>query len=141
MITYTLSRYLLYPVFDQVFEKANMLTLYYFTTIRSGYSYRDAINRSFISGDKYRLWSDGSLGFTSHPLPLISIIRSLCIYWKKSVNLAFFFFSRKKCPSKEEPWISGYLLRGVQLRKLCFDKSVVDISTNRMKRVVSLIFV
>ena len=95
MITYTLSRYLLYPVFDQVFEKANMLTLYYFTTIRSGYSYRDAINRSFISGDKYRLWSDGSLAFTSHPLPLISIIRSLCIYWKNQLIWLSFFSAEK----------------------------------------------
>lgn len=127
-----------YPVFDQVFENANMLTLYYFTTIKSGYRYRDAINRSFISGDKYRLWSDAfprSPCSISPHTSIQSVYRMVLLIWVS------FFRSKKKCPSKDEPWISGYLFREVQLRKLCFDKSIVDISTNRMKRAVSLIFV
>lgn len=78
------------------------------------------------------------------PLSLLVIpthFYSICIS-NGSANLGFFFSQqKKKCPSKDEPWISGYLFREVQLRKLCFDKSIVDISTNRMKRAVSLIFV
>lgn len=82
-----------YPVFDQVFENANMLTLYYFTTIKSGYRYRDAINRSFISGDKYRLWSDA---FPRSPCSLSphtsiqSVYRMVLLIWVS------FFRSKKK---------------------------------------------
>lgn len=81
-----------YPVFDQVFENANMLTLYYFTTIKSGYRYRDAINRSFISGDKYRLWSDA---FPRSPCSLSphtsiqSVYRMVLLIWVS-------FFSQQK---------------------------------------------
>lgn len=82
----------IYPVFDQVFENANMLTLYYFTTIKSGYRYRDAINRSFISGDKYRLWSDA---FPRSPCSLSphtsiqSVYRMVLLIWVS-------FFSQQK---------------------------------------------
>lgn len=86
-----------YPVFDQVFENANMLTLYYFTTIKSGYRYRDAINRSFISGDKYRLWSDA---FPRSPCSLSphtsiqSVYRMVLLIWVS------FFRSKKKMSVK-----------------------------------------
>lgn len=85
-----------YPVFDQVFENANMLTLYYFTTIKSGYRYRDAINRSFISGDKYRLWSDA---FPRSPCSLSphtsiqSVYRMVLLIWVS-------FFRSKKMSVK-----------------------------------------
>lgn len=85
-----------YPVFDQVFENANMLTLYYFTTIKSGYRYRDAINRSFISGDKYRLWSDA---FPRSPCSLSphtsiqSVYRMVLLIWVS-------FFAAKKMSVK-----------------------------------------
>lgn len=86
-----------YSVFDQVFENANMLTLYYFTTIKSGYRYRDAINRSFISGDKYRLWSDA---FPRSPCSLSphtsiqSVYRMVLLIWVS------FFRSKKKMSVK-----------------------------------------
>lgn len=87
-----------YPVFDQVFENANMLTLYYFTTIKSGYRYRDAINRSFISGDKYRLWSDA---FPRSPCSLSphtsiqSVYRMVLLIW-----VSFFAAKKKKMSVK-----------------------------------------
>lgn len=86
-----------YPVFNQVFENANMLTLYYFTTIKSGYRYRDAINRSFISGDKYRLWSDA---FPRSPCSLSphtsiqSVYRMVLLIWVS------FFAAKKKMSVK-----------------------------------------
>lgn len=90
-----------YPVFDQVFENANMLTLYYFTTIKSGYRYRDAINRSFISGDKYRLWSDA---FPRSPCSLSphtsiqSVYRMVLLIWVS-------FFRSKKKKMSVKGWV------------------------------------
>lgn len=82
-----------YPVFDQVFENANMLTLYYFTTIKSGYRYRDAINRSFISGDKYRLWSDA---FPRSPCSLSPHTSIQFVYRMVLLIWVSFFRSKKK---------------------------------------------
>lgn len=135
---YTVNRYLLLSrVWSSIWE-CKYVDIVLFYDNQKWIRYRDAINRSFISGDKYRLWSDA---FPRSPCSLSphtsiqSVYRMVLLIWVS------FFRSKKKCPSKDEPWISGYLFREVQLRKLCFDKSIVDISTNRMKRAVSLIFV
>lgn len=136
---YTVNRYLLYPrVWSSIWEcKFVDIVLFY---DNQKWISLQRCHQSFF----YFRWQISVVARRFPPLSLLVIpthFYSICVYRMVLLIWVSFFRRKKKCPSKDESWISGYLFREVQLRKLCFDKSTVDISTNRMKRAVSLIFV